>query len=278
MDELRKLQLVELDLFKCFAEICEKLNLRYFLVCGSAIGAARHGGFIPWDDDLDVGMYREDYYKFLELAPALLPDGLFLQNYKSDPQFPYMFAKLRNSNTTYIEKSIAHLDINHGIYMDIFPLDGYPESSYEQKRFALKKRYYQTLLASVFQIPNATIKGKVLRTVLRFLGYHKRSAKIVKKYEALISKYSIKTSSIVCNHGTWHGTDDYIPKEMYGNGTSLAFEGRQACVPERYDDYLTHLFGEWRQFPSPEKQKGHHYYEICDTEKPYTYYTKQGKK
>ena len=92
---MNELQKVEFDLFTCFAQTCEKLNLKYFLVCGSALGAARHGGFIPWDDDMDVGMYREDYNKFMELAPAILPDGIFLQNYKTDPAYPHIFAKLR---------------------------------------------------------------------------------------------------------------------------------------------------------------------------------------
>ena len=79
---MNDLQKVEFELLKVFIETCEKLNLNYFLVCGSALGAVRHGGFIPWDDDMDVGMYREDYNKFMELAPALLPEGLFLQNYR----------------------------------------------------------------------------------------------------------------------------------------------------------------------------------------------------
>ena len=147
---MNDLQKVEFDLFTCFAETCEKLNLPYFLVCGSALGAARHGGFIPWDDDLDVGMYRDDYNKFMELAPALLPKGIFLQNYNTDPKFPHMFANLRNSNTTYIEKRLAPLNINHGVYIDIFPLDGYPSNRFEQKKFEFMKRHYKRLLSMIF--------------------------------------------------------------------------------------------------------------------------------
>ena len=129
---MNELQKVELDILQHFIEACEKLNVQYFLVCGSALGAKRHGGFIPWDDDMDVGMYREDYNKFMEQAPAILPEGYFLQNYKTDPAYSNVFAKLRNSNTTYIEKTAAELKINHGIYIDIFPLDGYPEDTEER--------------------------------------------------------------------------------------------------------------------------------------------------
>ena len=164
---MNELQKVEFDLLRYFIEICEKLNLNYFLVCGSALGAARHEGFIPWDDDMDVGMYREDYNKFMKLAPALLPEGIFLQNYKTDPKYPHVFAKLRNSNTTYIEKSAKDLDINHGIYIDIFPLDGYPENRSEQKKLAFLKKWYKLQLASAFKLPD-TLKGKLFLSFLIF--------------------------------------------------------------------------------------------------------------
>lgn len=268
---MNDLQKVELDLFRCFAETCEKLNLPYFLVCGSALGAARHGGFIPWDDDMDVGMYREDYNKFMELAPAILPDGIFLQNYKTDPAFPAVFAKLRNSNTTYIETGAKELKINHGIYIDIFPLDGYPEKRSEQKKLAFLKEMYLRQLNAAFSVPK-TFKGKMLVSALRLLGYHKRSAKIAAKYEALISKYPAKGSKIICNHCTWYKSRDFISAEFYGKGSDAVYEGVKARVPEKCDEYLTALYGDWRTPPPPEKQRGHHFYEICDTEKPFTHY------
>lgn len=270
---MNDLQKIELELFKVFKGICEKLNLNYFLVCGSALGAARHGGFIPWDDDMDVGMYREDYNKFMQQAPTLLPKGVFLQNYKSDPKFPQVFAKLRNSNTTYTEKSMAHLDINHGIYIDIFPLDGYPEDIAEQKRLANMKHLYVRQLTCACKLPQ-TLKGKLSVSMFRLLGYHKRTAKIAAKYEAYISKYPVENSKIICNHGTWYGQRDFISSDFYGKGTDIIYEGITVRVPEKYDEYLTALYGDWRTPPPVEKQKGHHYYEICDIEKPYTYYTK----
>lgn len=268
---MNELQKVEFDLFTCFAQTCEKLNLKYFLVCGSALGAARHGGFIPWDDDMDVGMYREDYNKFMELAPAILPEGIFLQNYKTDPCYPHIFAKLRNSNTTYIERGSAKLNINHGIYLDIFPLDGYPESPSEQRKISFYKKYYTYKLSCAFTLP-ATLKGKIVMLAFRLFGCHKRTTKTAAKYESLISKYPVKDAKIICNHGTWYGSKDFIPADSYGKGSQMTFEGYIAWVPENCDKYLTCLYGDWRTPPPPEKQKGHHYYEICDTEKSYIYY------
>lgn len=274
---MNDLQKIELEIFKVFKDICEKLELNYFLVCGSALGAARHGGFIPWDDDMDVGMYREDYMKFMKQAPQLLPEGIFLQNYKSDPKFPQVFAKLRNSNTTYIEKSMAHLDINHGVYIDIFPLDGVPDDVSERKKLAKTKSLYVRKLTCVCKLP-PTLKGKLSVSMFRLLGYHKRTTKIAKKYEEYISKYSVKDSKIIGNHGTWYGQRDFISADFYGKGTDITYEGISVRVPEKYDEYLTALYGDWRTPPPMNKQKGHHYYEICDLEKPYTYYTNQEKK
>lgn len=273
---MNDLQKVEIDLFNCFAEACEKLNLKYFLVCGSALGAMRHGGFIPWDDDFDVGMYREDYNKFLELAPALLPDGIFLQNYKSDPEFPLVFSKLRNSNTTFIEPLLSKRNMNHGVYMDIFPLDGYPKELSEQKKLARKKKSYWRKLNCSFNMPsNLSWKGKLSVSIFRALGYHKRTEKTLAKYEAMISKYSVGDTQLICNHGTWYGERDYICKEYYGEGSFSVFEGIKVRVPEKCDEYLTALYGDWRTPPPVEKQIGSHDCDVCDTKKSYLHYCKK---
>lgn len=271
---MNELQKVELDLFCCFAEICEKLNLNYFLVCGSALGAARHGGFIPWDDDFDVGMYREDYNKFMELAPALLPEGIFLQNYKTDPKFPYVFAKLRNSNTTFVQTIMTNLNMNHGIYIDIFPLDGYPKDFREQKKLAVKKKRYSRKLTCAFNIHPKSFKGKLSVLIFRTLGYHKRTHKTLAKYEAMISKYPVKGSAIVCNHGTWYGERDYINAEYYGKGSDAVYEGVAVRIPEKCEKYLVSLYGDWQTPPPPEKRKPSHECVFCDTQKPYTEYIK----
>ncbi len=270
---MNELQKVEFDLFRSFTEVCEKLNLNYFLLCGSALGAVRHGGFIPWDDDFDVGMYREDYNKFMELAPELLPEGIFLQNYKSDPGYPFVFAKLRNSNTTFVEKPLADFRMNHGIYMDIFPLDGYPADITEQKKLAKGKRNYRRKLYCGFAMPRE-LKAAMLAGLLRMLGYHKRTQKTLAEYEAFISKYSVGSSDIICSHGNRYGESDYILKEYYGEGKYVTFEGLTVRIPEKYDEYLTCLYGDWRTPPPPEEQKGIHSFTICDTENSYVNYKK----
>ena len=274
---MNELQQVEFDLFKRFVEICEKLELNYFMLEGSALGAARHKGFIPWDDDLDVGMYREDYEKFMNLAPAMLPEGLFLQSYKSDSEFPLIFAKLRNSNTTYIEKRLKKYNINHGCYIDIFPLDGYSSNILTQKMIELhKKNHY--IKRNCGEKMERTRKGYVYAWILCKLGYHNRTTKTMEQIETYLSGFPVKGSSIICNHGSPYGKKDYISAAVYGKGSDAVFEGMTVRVPENVDGYLTSLYGDWRTPPPPEKRIGRHGYEICDTEKPYTYYTNQEQK
>ena len=120
-------------------QVCQQLNLSYFLVCGSALGAVKYQGFIPWDDDMDLAMLRPDYEAFLAQAQALLPRHIFLQNYKTDPAFPAIYSKLRLSGTVFLEESAQHLPIHHGIFLDLFPLDGYPTEPTLQRRLERQK-------------------------------------------------------------------------------------------------------------------------------------------
>ena len=137
---MHSLQQVELKMLQMVDDICRELHIKYYLVCGSALGAVKYSGFIPWDDDLDIGLLRPDYEIFVREAKRLLPDNYFLQNYRTDPAFPQVFSKIRDSRTTFIEKSAAGLAIHHGVYIDVFPLDGYPERRIAALRLeALKK-------------------------------------------------------------------------------------------------------------------------------------------
>lgn len=270
---MNQLQEAELEILKKFVGICEKLKLDYYLVCGTALGAVKYGGFIPWDDDVDVALPREDYRIFCEKAQQLLPKGLFLQNYKTDEKYPCVFAKIRNSETTYIEKTCAKIPMNHGVYIDVFPLDGYPEDVKAQKKLEKKKMFYKLQLSSVYE-SDCSFKIKIMRKFFRILGIHKRTKKILQKYENLISAYPTKDSKIWCNHGNWQGKLEYASKEQYGNGIKANFEGVKVRIPEKYDDYLTQKYGDWRTDLPEEEQVGHHYYSVMDLNRSYKEYVK----
>lgn len=265
------LQKVEFDILHCFIQICDKLHLPYYLVCGSALGAVKYGGFIPWDDDVDVALPRDAYEIFLKEAPALLPSHLFLQNYKSEPHFTHCFSKLRNSNTTYIEKSVAHAPIHHGVCIDIFPIDGYPSGRVPSIVLEIRKKVFLSMMSANYHVPHSW-KGTIFASIGKVLGYCKKPDTKLRKYTDMISKYPVQTSEVWCNHGNWQGKLEYAPRWHYGNGTWADFEGLKVRVPENYDAYLTQKYGDWRADLPKEQQVGHHYYAVCDLTRPYTDY------
>ena len=165
------LQKKSFELLQLVINVCEKRNIKYFLVCGSALGAVKYHGFIPWDDDIDIGMPRLDYNRFLEIAPNELPNWCFLQNFRTEKMFPQIYSKLRNSHTTFIEKGLAHVSINHGIYIDIFPIDGHPKSQLSQKIFEFKMKVNTWIRYSIFkEYPNKRIQSR--NRILRAFGIH----------------------------------------------------------------------------------------------------------
>lgn len=269
---MNELQQKEFELLKTFVKVCEKLNINYFLVCGTALGAAKYQGFIPWDDDIDVGLLRDDYQVFLQQAPKLLPDWAFLQNHTTDPNFPHLYSKLRNSQTTYIEKGVEHLSMNHGVYIDIFPIDGYPQDKSKQKIFELRKKLLSWKYLCALDSKNEPLKVVIRDKFFRLLGYHKRTAKTLDKMDKLLSSNSVHTSALWCNFGNWQGKLEYAPRQQYGNGTKAMFEGIQVIIPQNYDSYLTQKYGDWHNDPPKEEQIGHHFYSICDLNKSYKEY------
>ena len=264
---MNDLQKKELEILRVFVEICDKLDLKYYLVCGSALGAVKYQGFIPWDDDIDVALPRLDYERFLLEAPKFLPEWLFIQNYRTDPEFPKVFTKLRDSRTTYIEANYQKLNINHGIFIDIFALDGYPDDAKEIVRFEKKKRMYLRFTSCSLLPENHSFKSMLLRTVLRILFYHKNTAKYLAKYESMIRSYG--ASDVYCNYGNFRGVIEKTHKEIYGEGAEAVFEGIHVFVPSQYDLYLREKYGDYTKDPPIEEQVGHHYYSMMDTNVSY---------
>lgn len=262
------------ELLRCFVEICEQRQIPYFLVCGSALGAVKYQGFIPWDDDVDVGLLRPDYERFLREAPALLPEHYFLQNYRTDPAFPQPYSKLRDSNTTFLEKNKAHLPINHGIYIDIFPIDGYPAEEKDQRTLEWRKRVLSWQWGCALEEQRSLV-SKIHCTFFRLIGCPKRTDRLLARYEKVISAWPVEEAQIWCNHGNWQGKLEYADKTQYGSGTRAEFEGIPVRIPEQYDVYLTQKYGDWRADLPQEQKKSRHPSLVCDPDRPYTHYMKQ---
>lgn len=249
--QLKDIKTIELEIFAEFIKVCKKLNLKYYLLGGTLLGAARHKGFIPWDDDIDVGMLREDYELFIAKAGELLPDNLFVQNHKSDPDVPFNFCKIRNNNTTFVERSVKSFKINHGVYIDIFPLDFYPQGIIGKGCLNFKKKLLDVKIAKSFDLEfSKSLIASAALAVSNLIASDYRKA--VNKKDILFK--SIKKSNLIANHcGAW-GDKEIVPAEWYGEGDVLEFEGIPVIVPKEYDKWLSRVYGNYMELPPMEKE------------------------
>lgn len=273
-DSLKK---TELEILVAFDEVCKKIDVLYFLAEGTLLGAVRHKGFIPWDDDIDVCMLRADYEKFLSIGQKYLPANYFIQTFETDCEYSLGFCKLRDSNTTYIETSVCHQEINHGIFIDIFPIDYYPEGQIAATVLELRRKFLTYRISDAFYYPVApkyTLIGKFLRALSRIVYPSIRDA--LMKRDKLYK--SVRKSSLVCNYGSTWGKKEIMSLKVYQDSVDMVFEGFKLKGPLQADQYLRNLYGDYMTLPPVEKRVGHHDAIVIDTEKPYLEYRdKYGK-
>lgn len=259
-------------MLKAFVGACKKLNLRYYLLGGTLLGAVRHKGFIPWDDDIDVGMPREDYERFIKEGHTVLPTHLFIQDVSTDPEWCFNFVKIRNSNTTFVECSTKNMYINHGVFLDVFPLDYYPMGKMKERLFNFKKDLMWCRICDRLYLPDSKTASVKMLIFLSKIVYPSLK-RTVRKRDRLLC--SVKSSDKLANFsGAW-GKKEVVPKEWYGDGVMLEFEGVSVRAPLEYGKWLTRVYGDYMTLPPEDKRCGHHYTEKVDFEKTYKEYLKE---
>lgn len=271
---LKELQACELEILKDFIKVCNKLNLSYYLCGGTCLGCIRHQGFIPWDDDIDVCMPRKDYDTFIKKAQPLLKKSYFLQTYETDPEYTMGYAKIRDTNTTFVESSCRKQNINHGVFIDIFQLDNY-EPNAKIKNLVNEK----LLLLNRIKISRSySVKSKnILKNIIPCLPYSKTSIQKNNRKNDNIAKTYIKTNTNY--YKIYHGPNDkgvFYSKSLFGKPKEKLFEGIKVNVPEKYHEYLTQFYGNYMQLPPKKDRVAHHFISKFDLTKPYT--TKSLKK
>lgn len=268
--DLEKLKTKQLEILKVFIECCEKLNLRYFLAFGTLIGAVRHEGFIPWDDDIDLYMPREDYDIFIEKYYDYVPKNYFMQTMESDPLYALNFGKFRDSNTTLIEKHVLNVDINHGVFIDVFPLDGYIKGYNKVLDLRVKEN-------PLFEEPDKNLIVNKLNSINKKLVY--RIGEVIpNKLKSDISKKAIPKDTPTYDECDYVASlaDGFsiipLKKSLFGNGVKLKFENMYVKVPENYHEYLTILYGDYMKLPPKDQREPHHNFHFVDTEKGFREY------
>lgn len=270
--ELRDLQLKELDILKECLKIFQKYNLRYFMLGGTFLGAVRHKGFIPWDDDIDIGMPRDDYEQFCEIAKRELIKPFFCSSFRVEKSHNGYCCRVVNTNVL-VHRDDAIIHKTENLWIDIFPLDGMPDSNilcFFHKMNLLFKRLL--LQYSKFENGiNMKKKRKIVEAVLIKIGYMvSRVFRFdVKKrlfaIDKLLRRYKYDTSNYVVNFMGAYKFKEMFPRYLYENITEYQFEDLMLPAPKDYDAILSQMYGDYMN-PPPQNQRFSHSIQFAETE------------
>lgn len=247
---------IQLNILKIVTEYCEDKDLIYFLGYGTLLGAARHKGYIPWDDDIDIIMPRHDYESFIK---EFKMDDYDVKSHYKDSSYPYKFAKVSYERS--ILKENTDLKYNIGINIDIFPLDTFPESTEKIKKLYKEIKFYDSILKikSIAINPNRKFyKNLVLKLgkIATVFVSHKKIIKMINK-NAMLYKDIKNISNMGCIVDSY-GIKDIMDKTIFDNRTKLEFEGHSFYAPEKHHEYLTNIYGDYMKLPPEEDRKTHH--------------------
>lgn len=266
---MNKLQEKLLSMLTWFDSFCRENKLRYFILGGTMLGAARHKGFIPWDDDIDVGMPREDYERFCKQVGNQLIEHFFVETVQStDPAYSYTYTKIFDTNTTLIENIKEKLI--RGVFLDVFPLDGIGDSEKEARRLyfklSAKLNFYSTRVCAIRK-GRSWWKNLAVYIMSGLPIINNRALRI--NIDRTCKKRDYDASKWVGNlMGAW-GFKELMPKSIMGKPREYCFEGLKVFGAEDFDGYLTHLYGDWRKLPPKDKQISHHDYLYMNLQKSY---------
>lgn len=251
-----------LDILKAFMKICKDNELTYYCCAGTAIGAVRHHGIIPWDDDIDVIMPRPDYDRLLEIAKTANFGKYEIITPYDDETYPLYFSKISNRNTTLIEDRQIPCVI--GLYVDIFPLDATDDDVAKARR--LKDRYTK-IINRLNAVSTHNTFGEYLsllkkkeewgRFAIKTLAFFCRSAlrrHLIRQMDRLSHLYDYDKAKNVQVYTGSYGHREVFPKSWLGKGKEFPFEDTTVLLPECYDEYLRHFFNDYMQFPPVEQR------------------------
>ena len=260
--DIREIQQMELGIMEYIHETCQKIGVKYFLAYGSLIGAVRHKGFIPWDDDMDICMLREDYEKLQDYLISNPDERYEVMSYKNNLNYVYPFMKVQDNHTYLLEEDVR-IDSNMGIYVDIFPVDGYEnDANFKNKMTKLiKKRQL-----SCYTFKGITNTKSVLNSLIRYISviifYFTNTNKYVAQIEELAKSRKVSDYEEVdyliykdMNKPVWR-------REWLEQVTTGTFEGKEFMIPKKYHEILTSDYGDYMQLPPVEQRVSHHDFKL----------------
>ena len=268
--EINELQKIQLSMLKDFDAVCQRHRISYQLFSGTALGAVRHKGFIPWDDDIDVVMLREDYERFFDSASKELDSNKYYVQREFSEHWPMFFSKLRLNGTTYIEKYHSHdARIHQGIYIDIFPCDNLSDSRLMQKLqyIASKIVIAKSLYARGYET-NSTVK-KCFMQFCRILPTEPFKRLCIRRNDSS----SLKVHTFFGGGKKFERSIFF--REWFEQSVKMRFEDSEFPVSAHYDEMLRVMYGDYMIMPTLEQRVCKRHAAIVDINKPYTFHLEE---
>ena len=260
--DIREIQQMELGIMEYIHEVCQKIGVKYFLAYGSLIGAVRHKGFIPWDDDMDICMLREDYEKLQDYLIANPDERYEVMSYKNNLNYVYPFMKVQD-NQTYLLEEDVRIDSNMGIYVDIFPVDGYEDDSVFKDKMTrlIKKRQL-----SCYTFKGITNTKSLLNSLIRYISviifYFTNTNKYIRGIDELAKSRKVDDYELV-DYLIYKDMNKPVWKREWLNQTITGvFEGKEFMIPKNYHEILTSDYGDYMQLPPVELRFSHHDFQL----------------
>ena len=255
---IKEIQELQLRLMRIVHKVCCEHDIKYYLISGSCLGAVRHGGFIPWDDDIDIAMMRPDYEKFISGFNAWFDtDAYFLQNEWTDLDFTVPLSRICIRGTMLEEPWAEHLRYDKSMFMDVFPLDNVPDDDTLRIKHDKAIKFYKSLIArKVYTTTSNKIYNLAKWVISKILKILPLSYLLKRRYK-IHTKYAGENTRCVSSLASKYGYKKHImSREIYGTPRLLQFENEEFYFPEKYTEHLVRLFGEkYMELPPVEKRE-----------------------
>ena len=265
--DIKQMQKILKEALFVIDDVCKKHDITYYLIAGTMLGSVRHKGFVPWDDDGDVGMPRPDYDRFIANANEWLPKGYELVCNTMDENYPYAFARVQDCNTTFIlRKQFQYVG---GVPIDVFPLDGMTKNFFKRRFHYFRYNFYKR--AWYYSTVNPYRHGKGFRMLFSLICHKIFSpAKLRQGINKVQKEFDYITSELVADHDN-KPNRGILPKEVYGQPTPTIFEGRELMGVSQPDAYLKYCYHDYMTIP-PLSQRPKLNFRYLDLNKPYKTY------
>ena len=244
LEQVTEMNQVQLDIFKAFTDVCSQLGLKYYMVHGSLLGTIKYQGFFPFDDDIDVAMPRKDYDRLLLEGQKYMPENMFVQSIKSEKGYPLIFSKIRNSETAFIQPRLKQFSINQGMFIDVFPIDNWPDNYILRKWLNMKELFYKIRISAEIQKnESVSVFKKMAFFISRLLLPSWEKA--IRMKEKLYSNVSDSGRVIVVGG---KDAERGIPAIWFNNGQEQRFENMEITTPADVNNYLTCIYGDYKNY------------------------------